>query len=211
MAVAKSLHDIVQYFNVENRSWFTNSKHLSQRMNEHFGLCNQWKSRCAKNLMRYDGRIDVTSLRLPTRYISGCRVSASVQSTHVSRAKRISTKLSRLSRNGCDNGNRQWQENSKWKVWGRVLRKNVPNLLAWHLTTPRSDHPTTSLRSVSLPSELSWQGCRPLRCRYCSFDFWNWFQISVLHQVVNKRYSVFSSSCSCALLTVFLAGCYSTT
>ena len=40
------------------RSWFTNSKHFPKRMNEHFGLCSQWKSRCLETLMQLDATID---------------------------------------------------------------------------------------------------------------------------------------------------------
>ena len=39
-------------------SWFTNSKHFPKRMNEHFGLCSQWKSRCLETLMQLDATID---------------------------------------------------------------------------------------------------------------------------------------------------------
>ena len=48
----------MHYLHDENRSWFTNSKHFSQRMNEHFGLCSQWKSRCLETLMQLEATID---------------------------------------------------------------------------------------------------------------------------------------------------------
>ena len=56
--VAKFLYGVIQYLHEENRSWFTNSKHFSKRMNEHFGLCSQWKSRCPETLMQLDAKID---------------------------------------------------------------------------------------------------------------------------------------------------------
>ena len=52
--VAKSLYGVIHYLHDENRSWFTNSKHFSKKMNGHFGLCSQWKSRCLETLMQLD-------------------------------------------------------------------------------------------------------------------------------------------------------------
>ena len=56
--VAKFLYGVIHYLHEENRSWFTSSKHFSKRMNEHFGLCSQWKSRCLETLMQLDATID---------------------------------------------------------------------------------------------------------------------------------------------------------
>ena len=62
-----------------------NSKHFSKRMNEHFGLCSQWKSRCLETLMQLDATIDdVTATANQIYHISAWQSQAANQIYHIS-------------------------------------------------------------------------------------------------------------------------------
>ena len=57
---------------------------ISKRMNEHFGLCSQWKSRCLESLMQLDTTIDdVTATGNKIYNISAIAVTSSTVASRV--------------------------------------------------------------------------------------------------------------------------------
>ena len=194
-------------------------------MNEHFGLCSQWKSRCLETLRQLDATIDdVTATANQMYHISAwqsqwrhrllrrgfymnlsrvssalcgprCLVPRSHSSARPKRSGRV-VQAKRIDREGVGKrrtGTRQrstyihvhflrnignfekiiisllgWLA-SRGIIEVKVTENDKKNCtkFTWYLNFHQNLRSPHHLTSVGKSPELSWQGCRPLRCLVC--------------------------------------------
>ena len=176
-------------------------------MNEHFGLCSQWKSRCLETLRQLDATIDdVTATANQIYHISAWQSYW----RHRLWRRELHMNLSRVS--SALWGPRCLLARPHYSARPKRFGPCGPSEVNWPRETrktPYMDHATVHVHSRTFLAQYEFRQnyyLAPWMARFAR-NHWGkanrqWqeklyqilYQIGVLHQVVNKRYRVFSSS-----------------